>query len=89
MEQVDFGFVNHVGCTIANLKLKLKDVPDMNYFHTNNPPQGEICLLLLLSTLPCFFPDAKNLFSSASLSSKGASMDRFFPHTQGILYLSK
>lgn len=32
----------HVGGPNAGVKLRLKDVPDMNYYHTNYPPQGEI-----------------------------------------------
>ena len=34
----DINCANHVGCTNPNLKLKLRDVPDMNYFSTNDPP---------------------------------------------------
>lgn len=33
----------HVGGPFANVKLRLKDIPEMNYLHTNNPPTGEIC----------------------------------------------
>jgi len=32
-----------VGGPLANVKIRLKDVPEMGYFHTNNPPGGEIC----------------------------------------------
>jgi long-chain acyl-CoA synthetase len=34
----DITCADHVGCTNANLKLRLKDVPDMNYYSTNDPP---------------------------------------------------
>ena len=33
----------HVGGPLANVKLRLRDIPEMNYLHTNNPPTGEIC----------------------------------------------
>ena len=30
--------VGHVGGPKANTKFRLRDVPEMNYLHTNNPP---------------------------------------------------
>lgn len=33
-----------VGGPVANVKLRLRDIPEMNYLHTNTPlPQGEVC----------------------------------------------
>lgn len=32
----------HVGCHSDAAKLRLKDVPEMNYYHTDNPPRGEL-----------------------------------------------
>jgi long-chain acyl-CoA synthetase len=40
----DINNANHVGCTNPALKLRLKDVPEMGYYSTNDPPTGEICL---------------------------------------------
>jgi len=33
----------HVGGPVANCKIRLRDIPEMGYLHTNNPPKGEIC----------------------------------------------
>lgn len=35
---------SHCGCSSANVKLRLKDLPEMGYSHKNNPPQGEVCV---------------------------------------------
>lgn len=29
---------SHVGCSTPNVKLRLKDLPEMGYLHTNKPP---------------------------------------------------
>ena len=33
----------HVGGPMQHFKVKLFDLPEMNYLHTNNPPRGELC----------------------------------------------
>lgn len=33
-----------VGGPLANVKVKLRDIPEMNYLHSNDPPKGEICM---------------------------------------------
>jgi len=32
-----------VGGPLQNVKIRLRDLPEMNYLHTNDPPKGEIC----------------------------------------------
>jgi len=34
----------YVGGPVANVKLRLRDIPEMNYSTKSKPPQGEICL---------------------------------------------
>jgi len=33
----------HVGGPVANCKIRLRDIPEMGFLHTNNPPKGEVC----------------------------------------------
>ena len=33
----------HVGGLLQNVKVRLFDIPEMGYLHTNDPPRGEIC----------------------------------------------
>jgi len=42
--------VGHVGPPISCVEVRLHDVPEMGYMHTNEPPTGEICL-----RGPCIF----------------------------------
>jgi long-chain acyl-CoA synthetase len=32
-----------VGGPLQNVKLRLRDIPEMNYLHTSDPPKGEVC----------------------------------------------
>ena len=33
----------HVGGPCANVKIRLRDIPEMGYLSSNNPPKGEVC----------------------------------------------
>lgn len=33
-----------VGGPLQNVKCKLKDLPEMGYLHSNDPPEGELCM---------------------------------------------
>lgn len=34
----------HVGGPLQCVKFKLRDIPEMGYLHTNDPPKGELCM---------------------------------------------
>jgi long-chain acyl-CoA synthetase len=34
----------HVGGPLQNVKVRLRDIPEMGYLSTNDPPKGEVCL---------------------------------------------
>lgn len=34
----------HVGGPLGNVKVRLRDIPEMGYLHTNDPPKGEVCM---------------------------------------------
>jgi long-chain acyl-CoA synthetase len=33
-----------IGGPLQNVKMRLKDIPEMNYLSTNDPPKGEVCM---------------------------------------------
>lgn len=33
----------HTGGPLAHIKVRLRDIPEMGYLHTNETPEGEIC----------------------------------------------
>jgi len=37
------GSAGHVGGPVFNVKLRLRDIPEMNYLSKNDPPSGEVC----------------------------------------------
>ena len=38
------GKAGHVGGPLVNQELKVQDIPEMNYFSSNDLPQGELCV---------------------------------------------
>jgi long-chain acyl-CoA synthetase len=34
----------HVGGPLQNVKYRLRDIPEMGYLHTNDPPKGEVVM---------------------------------------------
>ena len=34
----------HVGGPLQNVKVRLRDIPEMGYLHTSDPPKGEVCM---------------------------------------------
>lgn len=34
----------HVGGPLANVKIRLRDIPEMQYLTSQNPPKGEVCM---------------------------------------------
>jgi long-chain acyl-CoA synthetase len=39
---LDFHTAGHVGGVIPSMRLRLKDLPDLGYLSTDNPPRGEV-----------------------------------------------
>lgn len=61
----------HVGGPLASVKLRLKDVPEMGYLHTDNPPTGEIQFFSPICT-PGYFRNeekTKDLLDNGWISS--------------------
>ena len=45
MSKVEDPNAGHVGGPISNLRIRLKDVPEMQYLSSDKPyPRGEVCM---------------------------------------------
>lgn len=49
----------HVGGPFASVKLRFKDIPEMGYLHTNDPPTGEVQFFSPMCTPGYFRNEAK------------------------------
>ena len=43
-EMMDAAATSHVGSSAANVKIRLRDLPEMGYMSSDDPPTGEVCI---------------------------------------------
>lgn len=55
----------HVGGVLQNVKLRLRDIPEMNYYHTDPNPRGEI-VFYGSSVMSGYFKNAEKSFEAFS-----------------------